>query len=144
MRRWFHHQLFSCRSDFKETRPRLSFLFKSYNSNKVCVSRFCFATPGEGHKPSSKAYVAESEFTLLGILLKILIVHFYRFSKQLTDGRRNNKLCIFQTLLSKRSSVQMLINSLSRPCVNQSELPKHSRKSLDLRSLCIVLMYKLH
>ena len=156
----FHHQLFSCRSDFEEARPRSSFLFKSYNSCEVCVSRlflqddmfinifdkcFCFkiAAPGEERKPNRKAYVVESEFAFLSILSKILIIHFYiGSSDQLTDGSRNNKRSIFQTLVMKRCIARMFKDSLTQPCIYHSDLSKHSWKLLKLQLLCIVLMLR--
>ena len=99
MRRRFHHQPFSCSSDFEETR-RVSSFFKSYNSRTfacesylqdntslaifavfVLKAKFSFkiAAPGEGRKPSREQYIAESEFALLGILSKQcrIMIHFY-------------------------------------------------------------------
>ena len=99
MRRRFHHQPFSCSSDFEETR-RVSSFFKSYNSRTfACKSylqdntslaigfavfvlkvKFSFkiAARGEGRKPSCEQYIVESEFALLGILSKqSLMIYFY-------------------------------------------------------------------
>ena len=99
MRRRFHHQPFSCSSDFEETR-RVSSFFKSYNYGTfacesylqdntslaifavfVLKAKFSFkiAVPGEGRKPSHEQYIVESDFALLGILSKQcqIMIHFY-------------------------------------------------------------------
>ena len=90
----FHHQLFSCRSDFKETR-RVS--LKSYNSlafvlRKLSSRHFYYflltvyyydkiASEGEGCKPSSdrQKYIAESEFALSWVSFQkeCLMIYFY-------------------------------------------------------------------
>ena len=93
MQRRFHHQPFSCRSDFEETRCVSSF-FKSYNSLTFACESYIettvrlhygcstsrhqdkIAASGEGHKPSldRQKYVMESELALLSILYKLIII----------------------------------------------------------------------
>ena len=85
MRGRFHHQLFSCRSDFEETRcvslnptTPLAFACECYIETTVSLqSNYStsrhndkIAAPGEGHKPGSdrQKYVVESELVILSIL----------------------------------------------------------------------------
>ena len=101
MRRRFHHQLFSCRSDFEETR-RMSSFFKNPTTHGLSftkvTSRHVFilkiivyyydkiASEGEGRKPSSdrQKYIVESEFALLGILSKTMSNNIFLFRFQWT------------------------------------------------------------
>ena len=93
----FHHQLFSCRSDFEETgrvslnpTTLLVLACESYiETTFYCLTTVYYydkiASEGKGSKPSSdrEKYIAESEFALLGILSKqCLIIYFYLDSSE--------------------------------------------------------------
>ena len=94
----FHHQLFSCRSDFEETRrvslnstTPLAFACESYiEMTFLFVNDYLhydkIPSEGEGRKPSSdrQKYIVESEFALLGILSKTMSNNIFLFRFQWT------------------------------------------------------------
>ena len=135
-----------CLVSLNPTTP-LAFACESYIETAFLFFNVCWyydkiASAGEGHKPSSnrQKYIAESEFALLSILYKlIIIIYFPQGCSEEDEEAELINVFNCRYWQTEIAFARMLKHSPRQPCVHDCKFGEHSWESLQVMDATVLL-----